>query len=345
MLSFFECPDHCDIVLSDLKRFAIDVLVHSFENYQMRPSRIAYCIIVAAITTSACSSSFKMDSHFHGSNGNAESKFAISQKRPMECDLPTCMDNAINTLKDKDPTGLFIYQTFNNRRAFACLLKCNEKDFALPAAIHETSYLLASYDSKTYYLVLANGEKAGMKDIGGFPLSEAINQLDSEELKHNPESLLHGLNSPDKGFEILMYEMEGYASEVSTAHHLYGLIPYKGPTQENAAREYRDHTATIMLILEKYLKRAREKHPDFYSDLVKEPSVADTIGKVWNHAEAALKEACTDPMVGVRDWQILQKVYTVENEKELADFFAGGKHLFTPHPPGACASFVVPPPK
>ena len=93
-----------------------------------------------------------------------------------------------------------------------------------------------------------------------------------------------------------------------------------------------------MFFMQTYIKVAREKHPDIYTQMNYEPSFRQAMQTLWSGAEGALRESCSNPLLGINDNRTLRKIYSSEGRKEMTQFFQAGGAPFVSQPVSDCST-------
>src|SRR3954447_438879 len=193
-----------------------------------------------------------------------------------------CRPAAIERLRSSAAEGFAIYQAIKDKKFFLGWISCDEAQFGLPTAVHESvHYITAEFDA----FPLAHGGQlkrphqvsaffAPSLIAGKFKASDFVTTY-----------LRRGSASSSTDFLYLLDELNAYTHDLNTAVELSRSRGHaeKGDQQV----DHRDGLAALMAFVALYVERAEQSEPATWSGL-REPAVAKTFSELWGRAEKVM---------------------------------------------------------
>lgn len=231
-------------------------------------------------------------------------------------ELPPCQEPAVGLLR-YTVDGLRAFQALESPDAFAFWLDCEEPDFAMPTAVHESVHLLSGRvgDGRYAFYVLG-GKQVFVPVAESPPRKVVVGLLRPEERDGYVDVYLSG-PSGDQGLELLLDELNAYVYGLSVRTSLA-----EAGRLGNRRVTGRDGVAHFQLYLGLYLKHLRVTEPERHAALGK--THGDAVSRIWKLAERELKRSEAYPGLGIDDRWYLARAWDEALLEEL-DRFVGAR--------------------
>jgi hypothetical protein len=211
-----------------------------------------------------------------------------------------CRPAAIERLRAAAPEGFAIYQKIKDKTFFLNLISCEEAQFGLPTAVHESvHYITAETDA---FPLVNGGELKRPHEVsaffapsliaGRFPVNDFVTTY-----------LRPGAASSSDDFLYLLDELNAYTHDLNTA---VALSRSRGSDEVGDEVDHRDGLAALMAFVALYAERAADSEPATWSGLLK-PHVAKTVGELWGRAEKVMASSCGIPNFGTQDKAMIRQ--------------------------------------
>jgi hypothetical protein len=204
-----------------------------------------------------------------------------------------CRPRAIEKLRAAAPDGFAIYQRIKDKKFFSSWISCDEADFGLSTAVHESVHFITA-ESDAFPLV-GGGEIKRPHEVSGFFAPSLI----ARKFKGNEfvsTYLLPGSASSSTDFLYLLDELNAYTHDLNAAVNLSSRVPDEADGQV----DHRDGLAALMAFVALYAEHAEEGEPATWSGL-QQPRVAKTVSELWGRAEKVMASSCAIPSFGTGD--------------------------------------------
>jgi len=228
-----------------------------------------------------------------------------------------CRPAAIERLRAAAPDGFAIYQKIKDKTFFLGWIACDEAQFGLPTAVHETvHYITAETDA----FPLAGGAQVKRPhQVSAFFAPSLIAG------KFRPNEfvttyLRPGQASSSADFLYLLDELNAYTHDLNTA---VALSRSRGPVEQDGDEvDHRDGLAALMAFVALYVERAAESEPATWNGL-REPRVAKTVSELWGRAEKVMVSSCGIPNFGTLDKGLIRQFCQSGPQASLQRILAG----------------------
>lgn len=208
-----------------------------------------------------------------------------------------CRKGAVEKLQ-ASPDGLAVYQAVSDKKFFADWLMCDDAQFGLPTAVHESvHYITAARDA---FPLVDGGEVQRPHEVSKFFAPSKIAKKFRADDDYASTYLRPGRASSSGDFLNLLDELNAYT------HDLNAAVDLKGLTRENESIDHRDGLAALMAFVALYVERAEASDPDTWSGL-QQPEVSKTLATLWDHAEKVMSSSCGIPRYGTNDKSYIRK--------------------------------------
>lgn len=204
---------------------------------------------------------------------------------------PKCQRQALEHLDAKAPDGTSIFKRINRPDFFLGWIDCEDAQFSLPTAVHEsTHYITSEIDA---FPLVGGGAVARPHEVSAFfPPARIADRFAPDDFVAT--YLGEGKASSATDLLYLFDELNAYSHDLRAATDLQEL------RTEDQAVDHRDGLAAMMAFLTVYAEVAREGEPATWAGL-HEPRVARTIGALWGRAERVMAASCGIPNFGISD--------------------------------------------
>lgn len=217
-----------------------------------------------------------------------------------------CAPRAVAALKVASPNGFAIFRQVRDKAFFRTWLDCDDAQFALPTAVHESVHLITG-DTDAYPLI-GGGSVARPREgsiafapsriAGRFPPSLFVTTY-----------LRPGGASSAEDVRYLLDELNAYTHDLDTAITLDHL---RDPNVEPA---HRDGLAALMSFVALTVEAA-EADPAAWNDLTR-PVTATALSTLWGQAERTMVASCRIPGIGHEDRGFLAKLCAAKPQAAL----------------------------
>jgi len=212
-----------------------------------------------------------------------------------------CRPAAIERLQASAPEGFAIYQRIKDKKFFLNWISCDEAQFGLPTAVHESvHYITAEIDA---FPLLGGGQLKRPHEVSAF----FAPSLTAERFKNNDfvtSYLRPGAASSSSDFLYLLDELNAYTHDLNTA---VVLSRSRSPVEGGDEVDHRDGLAALMAFVALYAERAADSEPATWDGL-REPHVAKTVAELWGRAEKVMASSCGIPNFGTRDQVFIRQL-------------------------------------
>src|SRR3954471_20221545 len=216
---------------------------------------------------------------------------------PHPAQAADCRPAAIERLRASAPEGFAIYQAIKDKKFFLGWISCEEAQFGLPTAVHESvHYITAETDA----FPLAHGGQlkrphqvssffAPSLIAGKFKASDFVTTY-----------LRPGSASSASDFLYLLDELNAYTHDLNAAVNLARAV------EPGDQVDHRDGLAALMAFVALYVERAEQSEPATWSGLRAAP-VARAVSELWGSAEQAMASSCGIPDFGTEDKSLIRQ--------------------------------------
>ena len=210
-----------------------------------------------------------------------------------------CRPAALEKLRAAAPAGFAIYQQIKDKKFFLNWISCDEADFGLPTAVHESvHYITAETDA---FPLIHGGQLKRPHEVSAFFAPSLI----AGKFKANDfvsTYLRPGSASSSTDFLYLLDELNAYTHDLNAAVNFKSRVADEGEAQV----DHRDGLAALMAFVALYAERAAESEPATWRGLL-EPRVAKTVSELWGRAETVMASSCGIPNFGTEDRSLIRQ--------------------------------------
>lgn len=208
-----------------------------------------------------------------------------------------CRPAAIERLRAAAPEGFAVYQAVKDKKFFLGWISCDEAQFGLPTAVHESlHYITAETDA---FPLVHGGQLKRPHQVSGFFAPSLI----AGKFKANDfvtTYLRPGSASSSSDFLYLLDELNAYTHDLNAAVNLARTVEPGDQT------DHRDGLAALMAFVALYVERAEQSEPATWSGL-REPPVAKAVSELWGRAEKVMASSCGIPNFGTEDKSLIRQ--------------------------------------
>jgi hypothetical protein len=208
-----------------------------------------------------------------------------------------CRKGAMEKLRDQAPDGYAVFQQIHDKKFFLNWLSCDEGQFGLPTAVHESVHFITG-DADAFPLV-DGGEIKRPHEVSDFYAPSRIAKSFKTD-DYVSTYLKPGRASSSSDFLYLLDELNAYT------HDLEASVDLQSLRREDRFTDNRDGLAALMAFVALYVDRARESEPETWNGL-QQPDVAKTVGSLWDRAEKVMQSSCGIPNIGSEDKTYIRK--------------------------------------
>jgi hypothetical protein len=219
----------------------------------------------------------------------------------------SCKPAAIEKLRAASAGGFGIYQEINDKKFFLNWITCDDVQFDLPTAVHESVHFLTA--EKDAFPLVNGGKVSRPHEVSGF----FAPQLIAAKFRASPfvsSYLRPGSASSASDFLYLLDELNAYT------HDLNAAVDLKDMRRGDQQVDGRDGLAAAMAFVALYVQRAEESEPATWSGLQK-PQAAKTLSALWGQAERVMASACGIPNFGTEDKGFIRQFCQVKPQSSL----------------------------
>jgi hypothetical protein len=218
-----------------------------------------------------------------------------------------CRKSALEALRSGAPDGYAVYQQIKDKSFFGHWLNCDDAQFELPTAVHESvHYVTGDIDA---FPLTDGGEIARPHEVSEFyppsRLAKAFKRDDFVDTYLKP-----GRASSSSDFLYLLDELNAYT------HDLNAAVDLKKLRSPERYVDNRDGLAALMAFVALYVERAEKSEPATWSGLQK-PEVAKTVATLWDHAEKVMQSSCGLARFGTQDKAYIRRFCAAGPEASL----------------------------
>ena len=208
-----------------------------------------------------------------------------------------CRPAAIERLRAAAPEGFAIYQAIRDKKFFLGWISCDEAQFGLPTAVHESLHYIAA-ETDAFPLVHGGQVKRPHQVSGFFAPSLIAGKFAASDFVTT--YLRPGSASSASDFLYLLDELNAYTHDLNTAVNLARTV------EPGDQVDHRDGLAALMAFVALYVERAAESEPATWSGL-QQPRVAKAVSELWGRAEKVMASSCGIPNFGTRDKSFIRQ--------------------------------------
>lgn len=208
-----------------------------------------------------------------------------------------CKAKAIDVLKTTSPNGYAIFQQIKDKAFFRIWLDCNDAQYSLPTAVHESVHLITG-DRDAYPLI--GGGAVKRPPDGGTRFAPGRIARQFRPSLFVDTYLRPGGATSAADFRYLLDELNAYTHDLDTAIALDHL---SGP---DVRPSHRDGLAALMSFVALYIEAA-ESDSAAWNELQR-PDTASAVSTLWGQAERTMVSSCRIPDIGSEDKGFLGKL-------------------------------------
>ena len=208
-----------------------------------------------------------------------------------------CKAKAVDILRAASPNGYAIFKQLKNKAFFRTWLDCNDAQYGLPTAVHESVHLITG-DNDTYPLIGGGAVKRPPEGSTLFAPGRVARQFRPSLFVTT--YLRPGSATSAKDFRYLLDELNAYTHDLDTA---IALDELRNPDVQPS---HRDGLAALMSFVALYVEAA-ENDSAAWNDL-KRPHTASAVSTLWGQAERTMIASCRIPDIGSEDKGFLSKL-------------------------------------
>lgn len=203
---------------------------------------------------------------------------------------PACEAEALRALRAASPNGESVYRQLGDRSFFRVWLDCEDAQFGLPTAVHESVHHLTA-DTDAYPLVGGGTVARPPEDAALFAPSRLARRF-------RPGTLVEAYLKPGGAtsatdFRYLLDELNAYTHDLDAA---LALEPLRDPEVRPA---HRDGLAALMSFVALYVEAAEADTAARAA--LKRPRMRAAVTALWGQAERTMTASCPVPGIGVED--------------------------------------------
>jgi hypothetical protein len=215
-------------------------------------------------------------------------------------DASDCRTAAIARLRAAAPEGFAIYQKTRDKAFFLNWISCDEAQFGLPTAVHESvHYVTAETDA---FPLLGGGQLKRPHEVSAFVAPSRIaGKFKASDFVTT--YLRPGAASSAGDFLYLLDELNAYTHDLASA---VSLSRARIATEEGDQVDHRDGLAALMAFVALYAERAEQNEPATWHGLT-EPRVAKAVSTLWGQAEKVMASSCGIPNFGTEDKALIRQ--------------------------------------
>lgn len=208
-----------------------------------------------------------------------------------------CKAKAPDILKVASPNGYAIFQQVKDKAFFRTWIDCQDAQFGLPTAVHESVHLITG-DADAYPLIGGGSVKRPPEGHGLFAPGKIAKQFRSSIFVTT--YLRPGSATSAADFRYLLDELNAYTHDLDTA------IALDGRRNPNVQPSHRDGLAALMSFVAAYVETA-ETDSATWARLTR-PETAGAVSTLWGQAERTMVASCRIPDIGHEDKSFLTKL-------------------------------------
>ncbi|MEJ0074341.1 MAG: hypothetical protein WDO17_02655 [Alphaproteobacteria bacterium] len=199
------------------------------------------------------------------------------------------------------PDGFAVYQKTKDKKFFLHWIACDEAQFGLPTAVHESVHFITA-ETDAYPLINGGQLKRPHEASAFIAPSVIAGRFKGSDFAGT--YLRPGNASSSTDFLYLLDELNAYTHDLNTA---VSLTRSSAPAQEGADEvDHRDGLAALMAFVALYVEHAAESEPATWSGL-REPRVAKVVSELWGSAEKVMASSCGIPNFGTQDKGLIRQ--------------------------------------
>ena len=203
----------------------------------------------------------------------------------------SCWQEGLRHLRASAPDGYAIYQQVGDPTFFKTWIRCDDAQFDLATAVHESTHFVTS-EIDAFPLV-GGGTIAIPHDVAGFyPPARIVGRFSPDDF--TTIYLRLGKASSSTDFLVLLDELNAYTHDLNAAVDLKDLV------RAGESVDHRDGLAALMAFVAVYAEVAQESEPAAWRAL-RDPAVATLVSALWRQAERVMASSCGIPDFGTRD--------------------------------------------
>jgi hypothetical protein len=204
-------------------------------------------------------------------------------------------------LQTSAPNGFAIYQKTQDKTFFVHWIACDEAQFGLPTAVHESVHYITS-ETDAFPLINGGQLKRPHEVSAFFAPLQIAGKFEGTDFVD--PYLRAGKASSATDFLYLLDELNAYTHDL---HAAVALSRASGPPREGADEvDHRDGLAALMAFVALYIEHAADREPATWSGL-QQPRVAKTVSELWGSAEKVMASSCGIPNFGTQDKRLIRQ--------------------------------------
>ena len=224
-----------------------------------------------------------------------------------------CWQTSLMHLRASSFDGYSIYRRVSDPSFFKSLIRCDDAQFDLSTAVHESTHLITGEDDA--FPLIGGGRMPLPHEISGFyPPTRIAKRFTSDDF--TTVYLQLGKASSSTDFLFLLDELNAYTHDLNTA------IDLKGLETEDRDVDHRDGLAALMAYVAVYVERAKESEPATWQGL-QEPQVASTVATLWRQSERVMTASCGIPHFGTLDKSYIRRFCAAREQAALGQIIGG----------------------
>lgn len=208
-----------------------------------------------------------------------------------------CEAKAVDVLKAASPNGYAIFQRVEDKAFFRTWLDCDDAQYGLSTAVHESVHLITG-DDDAYPLIGGGAVKRPPEDGTLFAPGKIARQFRPSLFVTT--YLRPGGATSATDFRYLLDELNAYTHDLDTAIALDDL---RDPDVQPA---HRDGLAALMSFVALYVEAAENDAAAW--DGLTHRDTATAVSILWAQAERTMVSSCRIPGIGIEDEGFLRKL-------------------------------------
>jgi hypothetical protein len=217
-----------------------------------------------------------------------------------------CAARAVEALRAASPNGYAIFQQIRDKTFFRTWLDCDDAQYGLPTAVHESVHFITG-DDDAYPLVGGGAVRRPPEDRALFAPGRIAQQFRPSLFVAT--YLRPGGATSAKDFRYLLDELNAYTHDLDAAVALDDL---RSP---GVRPSHRDGLAALMSFVALYVEAAESDAATWNG--LKRPDTATAVSMLWNQAERTMAASCRIPEIGGEDRNFLGKLCAAKPQAAL----------------------------
>ena len=217
-----------------------------------------------------------------------------------------CEAKAIDVLKAASPNGYAIFQQTGDKAFFRTWLDCDDAQYGLPTAVHESVHLITG-DKDAYPLIDGGAVERPPEDHTLFAPGKIARRFAPSLFVATYLRPRGATSSAD--FRYLLDELNAYTHDLDTAT---ALDDQRDPDNQPS---HRDGLAALMSFVALYIEAAESDAAAWKA--LKRPETAVAVSTLWGQAERTMLASCRIPGIGSEDKGFLSKLCAAKSQAAL----------------------------